>query len=148
MATDKQNRKKGITPEKVVAWGHKKAGLKSKESAQILGVSIATVDRYRAEMEDFVGRDFDVQVLRNNLLGMYGIACEALRSLLEDKNAKTVTDYFNGLGIWSGKHEFDIKDTRDKSTEDLIDEFTQLTGYVPGGDEESEGDSIGTSAPN
>ena len=148
MASDKKNRKKGITPEKVLAWSYKKAKMPNEQISQILGIAVSSIYRYLDEVDDFVGHDLDVAPLRNNLLGLYGKAVAALDKLLEDANPKTVSDFFNGLGIWAGKHDFTVKDTRDKSTDDLIDEFTKLTGFKPTRDEEGEPDIDGATTPS
>jgi len=127
----------GVTPEKVIAWAHRKAKIPVKQTAQILGISITQVCRYNKEMDEFVGKDFDINILRNNLYGLYGLATQALRDLLVDGNPKTVSDYFNGLGIWTNKYEHDVKGIDARSTAEMVAQLEGL-GIV----------STGTEAPS
>lgn len=54
MATDKKNRKKGLTPEKILAYVESRAGKSCRKVGKELGVHAATAARWTGEVDDYV----------------------------------------------------------------------------------------------
>lgn len=150
----KKKLSKDVTPEMVLAWAHKQGRIPVAKSAELISqakgekVSERTISRYRADMAKFIGQQFDVNDLRNNLFGLYWKAVTALDKLLGEGNPKTVSDYFHGQQIWTNKHEIDTRDLSDRTSDELKSEFSEITGIVARPTEEGDGDSPRTKVPS
>jgi hypothetical protein len=123
---------KGVTPEKVMTWALRKSHVPNAQVAKILDISPQTSTRYFHDMEDFVGREFDANVLRQNLMGLYGKAVMALEGLIDDKNPTAVIAFFKGQGIWVDKSEVKSTDTDKASTTDLLRKLEKIGVPVVG----------------
>ena len=103
--THKKNN--GVTPNHVMVWAMRKAEMPIAKVAKVLDISPRSVSRYFEDMENFVGREFDENLLRKNLLGLYPKALMALERLIDADNPQTVIAFFKGQNIWQDKQTGD-----------------------------------------
>jgi hypothetical protein len=139
-----------VKPSKIMAWAHQVAGLTIKESAIILKVSEPTINRYRADMAEFMSKDIDVNALRAGVYALFPNAMDSMERLLFAGDSPATIAFFKGMGLFVDKREIDGRNLGANSSDDLIRKLNELGISVvdPSTNAGSDGDSQGTRTPS
>lgn len=117
-----------VRPCKITAWAHQMAGLTAIESADRMGISDRQVERYRAEMAEYMGKPIDLSALRKGICALLPDAMGSMQDLLKGRDSPATIAYFKGLGLFIDKSE--VKRSADESnkqpTERLEAEVVEL----------------------
>jgi len=139
---------KSVTPEHVMVWAMRKANMPIAQVAKVLDISERSVSRFFADMENFVGQEFDEKLLKRNLLGLYPKAIMALERLIDGDNPATVIAFFKGMGIWTDKNEHEHSGIGAIDNDQLRDKLLRLGIPVAGTTESGDSDSQRAGLPS
>lgn len=126
----------------------RKAQMPIAKVAKVLDISERSVSRYFADMENFVGQEFDEKLLKRNLLGLYPKAIMALERLIDSDNPATIIAFFKGMGIWTDKNEHEHSGIGAIDNDQLRDKLLKLGIPVAEPTEPGDSDSQRTGLPS
>lgn len=135
-----------VRPCKITAWAHQMAGLSAVESSDIMGISDRQVERYRAEMAEYMGKPIDLSALRKGICALLPNALGSMRDLLDWRDSPATIAFFKGLGLFIDKSEVksDADGSRHKSTKQLDAEIVEIINESEGPDRESDAGETST----
>ena len=115
---------KDVSPEMVMAWAEGLTGAKAKDTAKRFGVSDQTVRNWKQRVQDWVGKDFDIENYRRSLFAFWDLAMNSLSHNLQKNDVTMTVAYLKGLTAFSERKEIEkkITDLSDEELDEFIDD--------------------------
>lgn len=150
MNNDKKYSKKGITPEKIIAYLEKKAGKSCREVSKNLNAGKSTISNWTGEVEDYIRSSPEYQAAIQRLPGMIAPAFDVYDIHLAENNLNAARDVMKIATIYVEKKQIEHSDAITDDS-DLYDELRGLIGSDTDVDATSESESVedsqGTETP-
>lgn len=149
---DRKYTKKGITPEKLLAYIETKAGKGQDKVGADLGVSSRTIHRWAGEIEDYIKQCPEYKEAGSRIAEMIPSAFQVYKNRLTLDDLNAARDVLKMAVIFVERKSTETKDS-DNTDGDLWDELRGLvsgsdtTGNDGASDSQGDQDSPGTEAP-
>lgn len=123
-----------VRPCKVIVWAQQQAGMSVQDSADSLGLCTRSINRYRADMVDYMANEMDINVLRRGIYGLLSDAMRAMKTLLFVADSPATIAFFKGMGLFIDKSEVksDSNNAQSTTTDKLRSEVIELVGEAEG----------------
>ena len=127
MAKDKQYNKKGITPEKIIAYIESKTRKSQAKIGKQMGVSQRTISNWVGDVEEYVKQSDQYQQIGPRLCEMIPAALDNYDFNLNANELAAARDVLKMVGIYVDNRKIEINDNT-RSDGELLDELGGIFG--------------------
>ena len=144
-SNDKKYSKKGITPDKIIAFFESKLGKSQRQIGKQFGVDQKTISRWTGEIEEYIKQSPEYQQSPPKIAAMIPKALSVYANKLELDDLNAARDVLKMAAIFVERKQIEKSDAH-SSNDDLWDELGGLIASqsVESGDSEGESHSPGT----